>query len=97
MLLKKDKYINVFYSLKLDYYLKLDEKQATGPTGLILNPAEFYSDQYPAIFNILFWTTLLIALAIYGIVYGMYSMDPGLDTVIYRMTSQRVKKEQQIQ
>ena len=45
-------------------------------------------------FNILFWTTLLIALAIYGIVYGMYSMDPGLDTVIYRMTSQRVKKEQ---
>jgi len=63
-------------------------------TNKILNKAEFYSDQYPAMFNLLFWTTLLLAIAIFGISYGMFNIDPGLDTVIYRMTSQRIKKDQ---
>lgn len=45
-------------------------------------------------FNLLFWTTLLLAIAIFGISYGMFNIDPGLDTVIYRMTSQRIKKDQ---
>jgi len=74
------------------------KRQATAPVQSLfsislLNQAVFYSDQYPAIFNLLFWTTLLIALAIFAIVYGMFNMDPGLDTVIYRMTSQRIKKD----
>ena len=55
--------------------------------------AVFYSDQYPAMFNLIFWTSLILAVALIGIVYGMMSMDPGLDTVIYRMTSNRIKKE----
>jgi len=73
------------------------KRQAQTPkilvTNSILNAAIFYSDQYPAIFNLLFWTSLLIALAVFAIVYGMFNMDPGLDTVIYRMTSQRIKKD----
>jgi hypothetical protein len=73
------------------------KRQAPTPSGsvtnLLLNQAVFYSDQYPAIFNLLFWTTLLIALAVFAISYGMFNMDPGLDTVIYRMTSQRIKKD----
>jgi hypothetical protein len=59
----------------------------------ITNVAEFYSDQYPAMFNIIFWTSLILAFAVFSISYSMWSMDPGLDTVIYRMTSQRIKKE----
>lgn len=60
----------------------------------IANPAEFYRDQYPAIFNILFWLSLVLAIVVYAIAYNMWYMDPGLDTVIYRMTSQRIKKDQ---
>lgn len=60
----------------------------------VSNPAEFYSDQYPAMFNLIFWTSLILGLAVFFITYSMWSMDPGLDTVIYRMTSQRIKKDQ---
>jgi len=65
-----------------------------GEDKSIENPAEFYRDQYPAIFNILFWLSLILAVVIYAIAYNMWYMDPGLDTVIYRMTSQRIKKDQ---
>jgi len=44
-------------------------------------------------FNLLFWTSLILAVALIGITYGMMNMDPGLDTVIYRMTSNRIKKD----
>lgn len=61
---------------------------------MITNEATFYSDQYPAMFNLIFWSSLILALAVFGISYSMWNMDPGLDTVIYRMTSQRIKKDQ---
>lgn len=60
----------------------------------IAEEAVFYRDQYPAIFNIIFWTGLILAIAVFAITYNMWFMDPGLDTVIYRMTSQRIKKDQ---
>ncbi|CAF0728420.1 unnamed protein product [Brachionus calyciflorus] len=60
----------------------------------IVNEAVFYSDQYPAMFNLIFWTSLILGLAVFGISYSMWNMDPGLNTVIYRMTSQRIKKDQ---
>lgn len=59
----------------------------------IVNRAVLYSDNYPVMFHLLFWTSLILGLAVIGIVCGMSSMDPGLDTVIYRMTSQRIKKD----
>lgn len=67
---------------------------SNGESGVITNPAIFYSDQYPAMFNIIFWTSLILILAVFGISYSMSYMDPGLNTVIYRMTQQRIKKEQ---
>lgn len=79
-----------FYNL----FIKAEIVGEKNNTNKILNKAEFYSDQYPAMFNLLFWTTLLLAIAIFGISYGMFNIDPGLDTVIYRMTSQRIKKDQ---
>lgn len=49
---------------------------------------------YPAAFQLLFWTTLAIALTVYGVSYAMWNMDPGRDSIIYRMTSaQKYKKD----
>lgn len=49
---------------------------------------------YTAAFQLLFWTTLAIALAVYGVSYAMWNMDPGRDSIIYRMTSaQKYKKD----
>jgi len=67
--------------------------KATPIQNSITKIAVFYSDQYPAMFHLIFWTSLIMALALVGISCGMLSMDPGLDTVIYRMTSQRIKKD----
>jgi hypothetical protein len=67
------------------------EKRVSG--SRILNTAIFYSDDYPVMFHLLFWTSLVIGLTVIAITCGMAKMDPGLDTVIYRMTSQRIKKD----
>jgi len=49
---------------------------------------------YPASFQLLFWVTLIIFLAVYGVAYAMWHMDPGRDSIIYRMTSaQKYKKD----
>jgi len=58
------------------------------------NIAETYSEDYPAIFNIIFFTMLIISLSIFAIALGMWHIDPGRDSIIYRMTSQRIKKDQ---
>ena len=59
----------------------------------ITNKVVFYNVDYPVAFNIIFWTSLVLALAVFGAAYLTCSMDPGTDTVIYRMTSQRMKKD----
>lgn len=58
------------------------------------NIAESYDEDYPAIFNIIFLTCLIIGLSVFAIALGMWFMDPGRDSIIYRMTSQRIKKDQ---
>jgi len=65
-----------------------NQAQSTLSVG---NPAIFYNEQYPAMFNLFFWTGLILAVTVYAISYSLWFMDPGLDTVIYRMTSQRKK------
>jgi len=72
-------------------------RQAQAPKAggnVITNPAEFYSDNYPIMFQLLFWTSLILGVTVLGAAYGIGYMDPGLNTVIYRMTSQRIKKDQ---
>lgn len=66
------------------------KRQAVGNN---LVRAVFYADNYPVTFHLLFWTSLILGLTVVGIVCGMTAMDPGMDTVIYRMTSQRIKKD----
>jgi len=61
--------------------------------NLTLNLAPVFTDMYAPIFNIILWVMIGLALAIFFVSYGMWNMDPGRDSLIYRMTSQRMKRE----
>jgi renin receptor len=50
-----------------------------------------YSDEYPTMFNLFFWTSLIFAIIVISIVYVFLTLDPGADTIIYRMTAPRLK------
>lgn len=52
-----------------------------------------YSSDYPAIFNIILWLSIVLALSILAISLAMWNMDPGRDSIIYRMTTMRMKKD----
>jgi len=43
--------------------------------------------------NIVVWISILLAISVTAISYGIWFMDPGLDSVIYRMTNHRMKTE----
>ena len=53
--------------------------------------ATMYSDEYPTMFNLFFWTSLVLVLIVISIVYVFLTLDPGSDTIIYRMTTPRLK------
>lgn len=57
------------------------------------NLAEYYSEDYPVIFNIILWFMVVFGFALLAICYAIGSMDPGRDSIIYRMTSTRMKKD----
>ena len=42
-------------------------------------------------FNLFFWTSLVFAIILIAIVYVFLTLDPGADTIIYRMTTPRLK------
>ncbi|KAL6736777.1 hypothetical protein Aduo_007090 [Ancylostoma duodenale] len=57
-----------------------------------LNVYVFVSTDYPAMFAIFAGLTIILALAVLYTVVGMMSMDPSKDSIIYRMTTTRMKK-----
>ena len=57
------------------------------------NLASKYDSMFPVIFNIWFWLLVVIALATYSISVAMWNMDPGRDSIIYRLTEQKIKNE----
>jgi len=57
------------------------------------NLSEYYSPEYPVIFNIILWFMVAFGLSLLAICYAIGSMDPGRDSIIYRMTSTRMKKD----
>ena len=59
----------------------------------VLGVAGVYSEMYPIFFNIFLWGGIAFALVIFAVAYGIWVMDPGKDSIIYRMTSQRIKKD----
>ncbi|XP_072929215.1 ATPase H(+)-transporting accessory protein 2 [Epargyreus clarus] len=52
-----------------------------------------YTADYAAIFNILLWFGVVFTFTLVAIVYAIMDMDPGRDSIIYRMTSTRMKKD----
>lgn len=52
-----------------------------------------YSPEYPAIFHIFFWSSLGLGLCLWFTSYAIWFMDPNRDSIIYRMTSQRMKRD----
>ncbi|XP_023934907.1 ATPase H(+)-transporting accessory protein 2 [Bicyclus anynana] len=52
-----------------------------------------YTADYAAIFNIILWFSVVFTFALVAIVYAIMDMDPGRDSIIYRMTSTRMKKD----
>jgi len=59
-----------------------------------LNLATIYSGDYPVIFNIILFLGIILTLFILGVSCAMANMDPGRDSIIYRMTNPRMKKDQ---
>ena len=72
------------------------KRQAEPPTPDVLNPlnlAPIYTANYPVIFNIILWFSVILAFSLIAISIAISTMDPGRDSIIYRMTSTRMKKD----
>lgn len=52
-----------------------------------------YSEDFAAIFSIILFLSLVLIVALYMVVASMAYMDPGRDSIIYRMTNPRIKKD----
>ncbi|KFD72650.1 hypothetical protein M514_15054, partial [Trichuris suis] len=53
----------------------------------------FYDENYSVIFNICLWLVIAFACSLLYIGVGMWSMDPGRESIVYRMTMTRAKKD----
>lgn len=58
-----------------------------------INLAKNYDRNYPAIFNIILWFGVSMFFSLLAICIFISTMDPGRDSIIYRMTSTRMKKD----
>uniref|UniRef100_A0A2A4JVN8 Renin receptor n=1 Tax=Heliothis virescens TaxID=7102 RepID=A0A2A4JVN8_HELVI len=52
-----------------------------------------FSNEFTAIFNIFLWLGLLLSFSMLAVIYACMDLDPGRDSIIYRMTSTRMKKD----
>lgn len=57
------------------------------------NLAYPYNYNYSVIFNIVLWMMIGLALAVIVISYNLWNMDPGYDSIIYRMTNQKIRMD----
>nr|CAD7399585.1 unnamed protein product [Timema poppensis] len=58
-----------------------------------MNVSKDYDPNYPVIFNILLWFNIAFFYSIIAVAVFIAKMDPGRDSIIYRMTSTRMKKD----
>lgn len=58
-----------------------------------INLSKRYDQNYSAIFNIILWTSIFLIAALISTAVFICTLDPGRDSIIYRMTTQRIKKE----
>ncbi|XP_068125959.1 renin receptor [Hyperolius riggenbachi] len=67
--------------------------QAISNPGSPYNLAYEYNFDYAVIFNIILWIMIGLALAVIAISYNLWNMDPGYDSIIYRMTNQKIRMD----
>uniref|UniRef100_A0A8C9EAN5 Renin receptor n=1 Tax=Phocoena sinus TaxID=42100 RepID=A0A8C9EAN5_PHOSS len=70
----------------------LEAKQAKDPSGTY-NLAYKYNFEYPVVFNMILWIMIALALAVIITSYNIWNMDPGYDSIIYRMTNQKIRMD----
>uniref|UniRef100_A0A7N5KPU0 Renin receptor n=1 Tax=Ailuropoda melanoleuca TaxID=9646 RepID=A0A7N5KPU0_AILME len=70
----------------------LEAKQAKNPSSPY-NLAYKYNLEYPVVFNMVFWIMIALALAVIITSYNIWNMDPGYDSIIYRMTNQKIRMD----
>ena len=69
-----------------------DVHQQSNP-GSPYNLAYKYNFEYAVIFNIVLWLMIILVLAVIAISYSLWNMDPGYDSIIYRMTNQKIRMD----
>ncbi|KAG8201877.1 hypothetical protein JTE90_027356 [Oedothorax gibbosus] len=57
------------------------------------NLAQTWDPMFPVTFTIILFVSIFLILAVLGVSLAMWNMDPGRDSIIYRMTSQRMKMD----
>ncbi|XP_015273952.1 PREDICTED: renin receptor [Gekko japonicus] len=50
-----------------------------------------YNFNYAVVFNIILWIMIGLIIAVIVISYNLWNMDPGYDSIIYRMTNQKIR------
>lgn len=61
--------------------------------GSPYNLAYKYNFEYAVVFNIVLWLMIALALAVIAVAYNLWNMDPGYDSIIYRMTNQKIRMD----
>ncbi|XP_061935930.1 ATPase H(+)-transporting accessory protein 2 isoform X4 [Apis cerana] len=69
------------------------ERQKRDTSDTVYNLSKKYSEDYPVIFNIFLWFGVVFVFSLLAICIAISQMDPGRDSIIYRMTSNRMKKD----
>ncbi|KAL6259978.1 hypothetical protein P5V15_009886 [Pogonomyrmex californicus] len=72
--------------------VRLERKRRDAPLEFS-GRAKPYTDNYPAIFNIILWFGVVFVFSLLATCIAIADMDPGRDSIIYRMTSNRMKKD----
>lgn len=57
------------------------------------NLAYKYNLEYSVVFNLVLWIMTGLALAVIITSYNIWNMDPGYDSIIYRMTNQKIRMD----
>ncbi|XP_042125564.1 renin receptor isoform X2 [Peromyscus maniculatus bairdii] len=62
-------------------------------TEIPYNLAYKYNLEYSVVFNMVLWIMIGLALAVIIVSYNIWNMDPGYDSIIYRMTNQKIRMD----
>uniref|UniRef100_T1I118 Renin receptor n=1 Tax=Rhodnius prolixus TaxID=13249 RepID=T1I118_RHOPR len=68
-------------------------EEMAAPTAVATESDDLEDPNYPVFFNIFLWFGIAYVMVLLATSLGIARMDPGRDSIIYRMTSNRMKKD----